>query len=145
MVQKNAINPKKRCIVVNYLSLIVSLMVFYFAMAYTWSLILVIAIAVALVLFIMSFISGYVRSGLWKFVHQSERKLDEREMQLVLGSVKNAYSIFTILTLIVIYTFALIIQKPLDALIAAGLLYLAHTLPAAIIGWMMKPLADDGE
>jgi len=56
-------------------------------------------------------------------------------MQVMLVSLKYSYSIFSIVTLIIIYGFAVVEQGPIDVVIAACLLYLAHTLPAAITGW----------
>jgi hypothetical protein len=38
----------------------------------------------------------------------------------------------------IIYGFALAERGPIDVVIAACLLYLAHILPAAIVGWKEK-------
>jgi hypothetical protein len=86
-------------------------------------------------MFVLSFINAFIKSKLWKFVHSSDTDLDEREILVVLTSLKYAYSVFTILCLIIIYGFALAAQGPIDVLTAGALLYLAHTLPASIIGW----------
>ena len=71
-------------------------------------------------------------------VHTSLKNLDEREMQVVLNALRYAYSIFAIICLIIIYAFAIAEYQPIDVLLAGGLLYLAHTLPAAIVDWNEK-------
>ena len=68
-------------------------------------------------------------------VHTSSKNLDEREILAVLNGLKSSYSIFTVTCLIIIYTFALIGYPRIDVLLAGALLLLAHTLPAAIVGW----------
>lgn len=71
-------------------------------------------------------------------VHTSSKNLDEREMQVVLNALRYSYSIFTIVCLLIIYVFAIVEYQPIDVLLAGGLLYLAHSLPAAIVGWNEK-------
>ena len=76
-------------------------------------------------------------------VHTSYKNLDEREMLVILNALKYAYSIFTIICLIIIYAFAITEYYQIDILLAGGLLLLAHTLPAAIVGWNEKYIATD--
>ncbi len=76
-------------------------------------------------------------------VHTSSKNLDEREMQVVLNALRYAYSIFAIICLIIIYAFAIAEYQPIDVLLAGGLLYLAHTLPAGIVGWKEKNIATE--
>ena len=68
-------------------------------------------------------------------VHTSSKNLDERELKVVMNALKHAYTIFTIFSLLLIYAFAIADSQPIDVLLAAGLLYLAHILPAAWVGW----------
>jgi len=86
---------------------------------------------------IMTFIKAFIHTGLWKMVH-SNKDLDERQNQVLLGALKNSYSVFTISVLLLVYGFALFDKQPIDVLLAACLLYVAHILPAAIIGWKEK-------
>lgn len=58
--------------------------------------------------------------------------------QVMLNSLKYSYSAFTIIVLVIVYGFAIAEQGPIDVVIAACLLYIAHTLPAAIVGWKEK-------
>ena len=89
---------------------------------------------------LFSFITLYIKTKIWKLVHTKIEKLDEREIQLTHESLRYSYSIFTVVSLLVLLIFALTI-KDYDSLlmiICIGLLYLAHTLPAAIIAWKQK-------
>lgn len=83
----------------------------------------------------VSFYHVFMKTGLWKFVHLNKSNLDERQTQVVLNALKYSYSIFVVSVLAVIYLFTLLVKEPLSVLLAACLLYFAHTLPAAILGW----------
>jgi len=136
---------KNRCwISLNYLSLIGVLVFFYIGKSLQWPAFVIILEIGLLVILIISFYQAFIKTKFWKMVHTSKKNLDEREMQIVLNGLKNAYSIFTIISLIIIYTFAILDYQPVDVLLAAGLLLLAHTLPAAIIGWDEKYSPDGG-
>ena len=86
----------------------------------------------------ITFYYTYLQSGLWKMTHKKMEKLDEREIQLISDSLRVSYSLFTITTILIIYAFALIEKGPIDVVIAVGLLYFAHILPSAILGWKGK-------
>jgi len=86
----------------------------------------------------ITFYYAYWQTGLWRLAHTKTEKLDEREIQLVSDSLKVSYSVFTIVTVLIIYAFAVIEKGPIDVVIAAGLLYFAHILPSAILGWRGK-------
>ncbi len=96
-------------------------------------------------IFLFSFLKAFVKTKFWSMVHSSSKNLDEREMQVVLSALKYAYSIFTIICLVIIYGFATIGFHPIDVVLAGGLLYLAHTLPAAIVGWNEKIISTDDD
>lgn len=87
---------------------------------------------------IASFIYAFANTGLFKFTHTKFSALDEREVQIINKSLRYSYSIFTILVLVIIYVYAIIKNGPIDVVIAAGLLYFAHVLPAGILGWTQK-------
>ena len=88
-------------------------------------------------LLIWSFVIVFWRSGMWNMVHY-DKKFDERENAQVLEALRLAYGIFSILVLLVIYVAAVIDRGPITVIGAAGLLYLAHTLPAAVLGWKVS-------
>lgn len=87
---------------------------------------------------VITFYKAYWQTGLWRINHKKIEKLDEREIQLVSEALRISYSVFTIVTILIIYAFAVIEKGPINVVIAAGLLYFAHILPAAILGWKGK-------
>lgn len=87
---------------------------------------------------LITFYNAYWQTGLWRLSHTKTEKLDEREMQLVSDSLRVSYSVFTIVTILIIYAFAVIEKGAIDVVIAAGLLYFAHILPTALLGWTRK-------
>ena len=87
---------------------------------------------------VITFYMAYWQTGLWRINHKKTEKLDEREIQLVSEALRVSYSVFTIVTILIIYAFAVIEKGPIDVVIAASLLYFAHILPSAILGWKVK-------
>ena len=138
---KKSRNQNRAWILLNYVSLIGGLSLFYTVKIYHWPLsFLLLEIGIFAVL-LFSLFKAFIITKFWKMVHTSSENLDEREMQVVLNALKYAYGIFAIICLILIYAFAIAEKQPLDVVLAGGLLYLAHTLPAAIVGWKEKYLA----
>ncbi len=125
-------------VLINYTALVCLLILFYAGKLTGWPVSLIVLEAVSILVFLYSFSRGFLQTGYWKLVHTSQAQLDEREVQLVLQAVRYAYAAFTIIALVLIYAFALAKFHPIDVLLAGGLLYLAHTLPAAIAGWSEK-------
>jgi hypothetical protein len=143
MEQQNTREQNRYWILINYLSLIGVLVLFYAGKYIQWPIYLVIIEIGSVTIFIISFFRAFIKTKLWKMVHTSYKNLDEREMQVVLNALKYAYSIFTIICLIILYAFAISEYNQIDVLVAGGLLLLAHTLPAAIVGWNEKGIATD--
>jgi hypothetical protein len=135
MKQKSAKKQNRVWLIINYASLLCILILFYSGKSLQWPFTLLAGEMGFGILFVLSLRNSFIRTKLWKMVHSSDRNLDERELMVVLKSLKYAYSAFTILCLLIIYGFAIAEQGPVDVLIAGSLLYLAHTLPAAIVGW----------
>jgi hypothetical protein len=96
-------------------------------------------------MFVFSFNKAFIKTKYWKMVHTKSKNLDEREMNVVLNALKYSYSIFTILCLVIIYSFAIFEFYPIDVVLAGGLLFLAHILPASIVGWNEKIFETDFE
>jgi len=100
----------------------------------------------SLVLFIpliaISFVIVEVKTGLWMLVHKKPDDLDERELQNVLVALRYAYGIFAVICLAVLFAQALVLDLTdlvfIDVLLAASLLYFAHSLPASILAWTMR-------
>ena len=70
----------------------------------------------------------------------NSKNLDEREVSVVLNGLKYSYSIFTITIIILLYVVAFLNLQIFDVMFAGGLLYLAHILPAVVIGWYEKTI-----
>ena len=128
-------NNLKATVIINATSILAIVVLFEF-LKIAESKILLAGLEVLLVLAaVITFYKAYWKTGLWRLSHKKTEKLDEREMQLISDSLRVSYSVFTIVTLLIIYAFAVIEKGPIDVVIAAGLLYFAHILPSAIMGW----------
>ena len=135
MKNQNLKKQNRMWILLNYLSLIAGLLLFYVVKIYYLPLSYLLFEIGIFTIFLISLYQAYIKTNFWKIVHSSSKNLDEREMQAVLMALKYAYSIFTIMCLIIIYAFAIAEYHPIDVVLAGGLLYLAHILPASIVGW----------
>lgn len=99
---------------------------------------------ISLILLIISFNRLFMKTKVFAFVHRKADDMDERELALARNASQNAYTIFSIsiLSLITVVLFALSFNVNLSILIEhtsilwlimVGLIYFAHTLPAAIV------------
>ena len=140
MAEKNSMSRRNRriWIVTNYLSIVFILGFFYAGKYFNWPLLIIIGQAASILLLIASSVLLFSRTPLWKMSHSPNNNLDERQLQVMLNSLKYSYSIFTIVVLLIVYGFALAGNVPIDVVVAACLLYFAHTLPSAIVGWKEK-------
>ena len=143
MKNQNSRKQNRVWISLNYLSLIAGLLLFYIVKSFHWPLSFLLFEIGIFTFFLISLFKAFIKTGFWKMVHTSSKNLDEREAHVVLNALRYAYSIFTITCLIIIYAFAIAEYQPIDVLLAGGLLYLAHTLPAAIVGWNEKKILVD--
>ena len=91
----------------------------------------------SIIIFIVSFVLTFINTGLWGFIHKPLKDLDEREIILTSKSLRYAYAIFTVVTLILLLYFAVTLT-PLDVVLVAALILFAHLLPASIIAWTEK-------
>lgn len=123
----------RSAVVINYLSLIIVLAVFYIVRELDitkWFLLIEI---IPLIIMRISFNTAYHKSGLWKMIHKSQKTLDEREIQILHRAIRMSYNIFVILVLLLILIFAIIDLRPIDVVLMVCLGYISHTLPAAVI------------
>lgn len=130
-----------RCIgvIVNYLCVAAIALLVQTGDVVTWSIPLrLVGILAALVVGLITFIRVYWRTGLWKLAHASFKKLDERQVQVMYDSLSHSYAVFTIVCLVIVYLNALVERGPVPIVVAGSLLYLAHTLPAAVVAWTEK-------
>jgi hypothetical protein len=125
-------------ITLNLISLIALIVFFYLGKFSKWQIIYISTETLSIALFITSFYLGFIKTNFWKLVHSKSQNLDEREISVVLTGLKYSYSTFTILCIGTVYIFAFMDFQFIDVVFAAGLLYLAHILPAAVVGWNEK-------
>ena len=92
---------------------------------------------ISVIIFIVSFMLTFINTGLWGFIHKPLKDLDEREIALTSKSLRYAYAIFTVVTLMLLLYFAVTLT-PLDVVLVAALILFAHLLPASIIAWTEK-------
>ena len=138
MEQKISKTNRRIWIVINYMSVIFILTIFYTGKNLEWPPYVLISGIVAIIVFVFSFIQVFIGTSLWKMVHASDEILDERQIKVLLSSLKYSYRTFTIVCLAIIYGIAVVQKGPIDVVLASCLLYFAHTLPAIIVGWLEK-------
>lgn len=135
MENKLSKNQNRLWIIINYSSLIALLLFFYTGKLFQWPVIVILLMIASIIMLFVSFLKSFIKTNFWKMVHTSNGNLDEREKQVVLNALKYSYSIFTVICLVIIYIFVIVKPAFIDVVVAGGLIYLAHTLPATIVGW----------
>ena len=138
----NLQKKRRQALVVNFLSFIIFLCLFYLVKAGVLPKSYLLGEILPLIGIIASFHIALGKSKLWKLTHSAFKALDEREKELVFRATTISYSIFAIISLVLIYIFTLTGLGAIDVIMAAFLLYLAHSLPAAIIAWNQKVIID---
>jgi len=139
-------SKRKMWVILNYASLVLVIVMFYWADQTDLTAPVAIAGLASLILLIASFIVVYARTGLWKFVHTKVEKLDERQMLVTYESLRHSYGLFAIVCLLVFLLAELIVHEfgggyklALMPVIAA-LIYLAHVLPASVLAWTEREI-----
>ncbi len=137
-----SLSQRRIGVIINYISLILAVMAFEFIKSKTglpawlgFSL-----MGISLMALVLSFAYVYGKTRIWHLAHKKSDHLDEREIQVVMNSIRISYSIFTIAVIVVVYLFAILGLGPFDVVIAATLLYLAHILPTSILAWTEKEI-----
>lgn len=126
-------------VVLTISSLIIFMMLFEYGKFANWTAYSIILEVFLVVVFIVSFIYTFIKTGLWSFIHQPLWKFDEREMELTGRSLRYAYSVFSVLVLLVLMYFSLT-ETSISMLLVAVFIFFAHLLPASIIAWMEKDI-----
>ncbi len=122
-------------VIINYVSLMFMLVIFYAVKVLGCNKLFLILEIIPLIIMRISFNIAYHKSGLWKFIHKSQKTLDERESQILHKSIRMSYNIFVILCLSLILIYAIAERNPIDIVLAVSLGYISHTLPAAVIAF----------
>jgi len=87
-----------------------------------------------LLMFVVGFFMGFIRTGLWHFIHKPLRQMDEKDFEITSKALRIAYAVFAlfIISLLLVFSFA---RYSPDLVSIIGIFLLAHTLPAAVVGW----------
>jgi hypothetical protein len=134
-------SDRRTSVVLNYASMAVIAMVVDMRGVLGWGPVPIIIVGCgALALGLATFIRVFWRTRLWKITHTGFKGLDERQVQVVYGALRNSYSIFAIVCLVILYVNAVLETVHIPILVAASVLYLAHTLPAAVVAWTEKEI-----
>ena len=129
-------------VVITLLSLVSIVLIFEYGMKTGWNTILAIILLTALVLFIISLVITFIKTGLWKFTHIPLKDLDEREIALTSKILRFSYSLFTVIVLALLLSFTLA-GKPLNIVLVVALILFAHLLPASVIAWTENQPGED--
>jgi hypothetical protein len=84
--------------------------------------------------FLVSFLVGFVPSGAWKFSHKPVQILDEKELKVNSAIMRIAYSVFTVLVIVLMLVFVLI-EWQLDMVLVTTLIIFTYLIPASLIAW----------
>jgi len=135
----NKIQQKRRlAVILNYIGILAMLVLFYLIKLQVIETIYLVLEIIPIILIVLTFRTAFIKSSIWKITHSSSKKLDEREIHEVLHATNISYSLFAIVTLVIIYIFILSGLGQIDAVLAISLLYFAHILPASVIAWNKK-------
>ncbi|MDP8239479.1 MAG: hypothetical protein P9X24_10350 [Candidatus Hatepunaea meridiana] len=137
-MRKKISKTKRRLgVIVNYLSLIIVVILFYIVKHEGWHNLMITGMFAALLLTVITFITVHLKTGLWKFVHTKIEQLDEREIQVTHESLRYSYSILSVILLVIIFIMSLAAtgNDVLGPVLPTSLIYLAHTLPSSVIAW----------
>ena len=134
MEQNKSMNKRRLGVIITFLSLFGIVSIFEYGISQQWNGILKVAEFTLLLVFIISLVFTYLKTGLWKFTHKSLAELDEREIALTSKSLRYAYSIFTIFLLMLLFSYS-IFDYRLSIVLVTSLILFAHLLPASVIAW----------
>lgn len=135
-------SARRALTVASYGGILVLLGLFYLIEHYSRHPGLLIGAGLSLVVIVVSLYYLHIKTGLWKLVHAKTETLDEREIQVVHGAVRQSYALFGVVCLVVIFisVFTYRGNTSFGILLLWGLIYLAHTLPSAIIAWTQEKI-----
>ncbi|HOP05679.1 MAG TPA: hypothetical protein PLF13_00165 [candidate division Zixibacteria bacterium] len=147
MSVSNTLTRRRTGVLINYALLLAGLLLSVAGNLYGWSLTIKIGFWLSVGIVVITFVPVHLRSGLWRLVHSRADALDEREIQETLRSLRQAYVVFSILSLLIILTLVVFgLGKGIQLLVVFWvLLYSAHTLPSAFLAWTVSRLPNETE
>ena len=137
MEEKKSIEKRRIGVILTLLSLGSLVIIFEYGKIEQWNTALQISGIISIIVFIVSLVLTFFKTGLWKFIHKPLKELDEREIALTSKSLRYAYSIFTVVVLALLLILA-ITTLQIDVVLVAALILFAHLLPASVIAWTEK-------
>jgi hypothetical protein len=141
-------SKRRAGVILNYSLLFLTLLLSLGGQLFGWTIGVKIGFWLAVVLVLITFVSVHLRTGLWRLAHTKVRRLDERELHQTLESLRHAYVVFTIVSLLVVLGFVVtgLGDQTQQLVMFWILLYLAHTLPSSVLAWTMPRVpAQAGE
>jgi hypothetical protein len=129
-------SDRRTGVIINYICLAAIVMVVDMRDVLGWgTLPTVITLCAATALGLVTFTRVFWRTRLWKITHAGFAMLDERQVQVVYDSLRISYWMFTIVCLVILYVNSVAERGHIPVLVAGSVLYLAHTLPGAVVAW----------
>lgn len=125
-------------VAVNYLSLVLAIAFYLWGKHAGWSGLITAVALISLAVALFSFVYVHVKTSLWSLVHTRVDELDERQIQVTHYALRYSYGIFSVTCLVLIYLNSVLEKGSFDIVIAASLVYFAHTLPSSVIAWTEK-------
>ena len=135
-----SISKRRMVVVINYCFLLLTLLVSFWGYSLGWTSLTIACFWVSVVIVLVTFYPVHIRTGLWRLAHTKIEKLDEREIQQTLQSLRHAYVIFSIVTLAIILSVVILNQydQTFQLVLFWVLLYLAHSLPSSVLAWTIS-------
>ncbi len=135
MSEKPDRKKRRILVVVNYASLYFWLISVHLGISKDWNIVYFTPMIVFFVAIFASYVPLYHQTPFWKLTHSKVHMLDERELMITHEATRRSYTIFTIVCLVIIYINVVAEKSSISAITAICILYLAHTLPAAMLSW----------
>ena len=127
-------------VLVNYAAIVLVTALFYKGKYHGWNTAIIVGMVICAALVVAGFVRLHAKTHMWNFTHKKVEKLDERELQIILQSLRHAYEIFSVTAILIVLVLSLLagLNDSMLMLITIGLVYLAHTLPSSVIAWTSR-------
>ena len=143
----DSLSKRRAAVVLNHGLLVLTVLLSMTGQLFGWSVVTKVCFCLLAISVIATFFPLHIRTGLWRLAHAKADSLDERETQQVLESVRQAYVVFSIVSLLTILIWVVFgMGTQTQGLVVFWvLLYLAHTLPSSILAWTVNRVPAQGE
>lgn len=147
MGASKSLTKRRIGVAVNYGLLLLSLFFSIAGHSLGWTDAIKVAFWLSVTFVLVTFFPIHIKTGLWRLAHAKIGTLDEREIQQTLESLRQAYIVFTIISLLMIITSVVLgLGSQTQQLVVFWLLlYLAHTLPSSILAWTITHIPAQTE